>query len=252
MPKTARDTGTRAPRAPAKKASKKEQRAEGKARSLARLTKNAKAAKERAQREHVARLTELVDTIDRRIVSIREAFYDIGACLKEIRDEKLFLSAEPRTKTFDDFLAARAWFDRSYAFQLIEIATVYERPQALALGTSRAKELLKYAKRTSGDRSRAQALAEAGVIEGRALAELAAEDIRLLGPGKKKKGAGKQAQKDAEREARREARLFDEWLGDHGLPGAVARAADDDGQWLVEVRVPTAVLARFRARRASG
>jgi hypothetical protein len=211
------------------------------------FVENARAMAEGKKERDREKLAAHVALIERRLLSVKEAFYDIGLALKQIRDDELYELDEPPVKDFDAFLAKRGWFGRSYAYQLIDIATYYDREAAIALKTtSMAHEVIQYAKRKLGSRDEAQRIATSGEIEGHRLIELTAEDVALLGRKRKK---SKKDDGKAQLAAKREARAFDEWLADHGLPGAVARAAqDDDGEWIVDVSIPVAVLAKFRAR----
>jgi hypothetical protein len=232
---------TRGERDMAKKKKQKKQNDD-----VSEFAANARALVEGKRQRDREALAEHVSLIERRLVQIKEAFFDIGTALKQIRDEELFKAAESAAADFDAFVTTSAWFSRSYAYQLIDIATVYQREQALELKTmSMGIELMQYAKRKHGRREEAQRLAAAGEIEGKKLAELTAEDVARMGRKKSKKKKDESPEATA---ARKEARLFDEWLSDRGLPGAVARAGkNEDGEWIVEVAIPVPVLARFRA-----
>jgi hypothetical protein len=232
-----------------KRKDEKKQKKKNAAEAPNAFAENARAAAELKRVADREKLHERVALIDRRLINVRESFYDIGTALREIRDGQLYEQAEPEVDDFDAFLARRAWFSRSYAYELIEIATVYERETALMLKTvAMAHELVRYAVRKTGKKQDAQRIAASGEIEGQPLHALQAEDVRAL--GKKKKAKKSKVEHDAaELAARREARELDDWLAERGLPGAVARAAEEDGEWVVQVTVPVAVLARFRARR---
>lgn len=218
-----------------------------KKRENAAFLENARALREGKRMRDREKLADHVELIERRIGVIKEAFYDVGRALKEIRDDELYQHADPPAEDFEAFLRTHGWFGKTYAYQLIDIATYYERDTAIGLETTAmAHEIIEYAKRKHGRPEEAQRIAARGEIEGHPIKELTAEEVAQLTRKKKK---SKKAGDAAQLEARREARLWDEWLADMGIPGAVARAVEDDGEWIVQASVPVAVLAKFRARR---
>lgn len=99
-----------------------------------------------AAARHRARAESLLELIARRIARIQEDFYELGAALKQLRDEKLYAALGYRT--FDELLAKRRPIGRTQAYKLIALVENVTRDQALALGEEKAYALARLAKAT--------------------------------------------------------------------------------------------------------
>ena len=120
---------------------------------------------------------ELLDEIERKKLSISEAFVDIGVALVEIEKKDLYKALG--YATFGELLVERGIFGPSQAYKLMAIARSLPRRHALALGTEKAYALVRYARATAKIDFASQ-LVEKGVpIDGklRPLADLSAAEL---------------------------------------------------------------------------
>jgi hypothetical protein len=169
---------------------------------------------EAAAENQSARLAELSGLIQRKIVAIDEAFYDIGLALREVSQRRLFRAPDAATAkaftTFDAWLAAKGFMKRSVAYELIAIVDGTTRDDALRMGMTKAYALVQYARATPAPDSAGELLA-GGSIGGAPVAKASARAIEAAARAERAKqptaAAKARAKADAATEKRLRARL---------------------------------------------
>ena len=211
----------------------------GSRRVLATATKASASAEERCQ--------NLLDAIRRHAAQIAELFYEIGAALRRISREKLYVALD--YASFEELLKKERLMASSQAYKLIEIVETYRQPteRLLSLGSERAYALARYSAATE-DADPAAEIVRAGVLtldgKRRPLDELSAAEIEAATRAARR--AGKRRTKgDAEAiAAERAARTAQARARKRVARARVAARRHDDGWWLA-IEVPLEQIERL-------
>jgi len=181
----------------------------------------------------LARGTELLALIARRLERIEEDFFEIGAALKELKEKKLFVAFGYRN--FDALLSARIPIGRSQAYKLIAVAERVTREQAIELGEEKAYAIARLVATTPEADTVGSVLAK-GVRVGskqRSPEKMSRREIDAV-----KRTVARRSKKPdpAEAAAKREARGAQAALRKHGIRAKI-EVAKERGAWWAIVRV---------------
>jgi hypothetical protein len=149
-----------------------------------------------AQDRKAARLNELLSRIRRKMVSMAENFYDIGECLREILDKKLFEAAGHTS--LDEMLDAEKLISRRQAGKLIAVVRKVSREHALSMGHEKAYALLAYIAVTPKHDSVAILLESRAKIAGKPVADASLREIVRATLDVRTQEAAKRPKTDAE------------------------------------------------------
>lgn len=89
---------------------------------------------------------ELITRIERGKVGVAQAFHDIGRCLRELLDKKLY--AALGFASFEAMLEGRALMGPTQAAKLIEVSSLFSKRDAVRLGPEKAYALARHVVRT--------------------------------------------------------------------------------------------------------
>lgn len=214
---------------------KKKQSKVGKAGALARVLAQSKGATAR----QLARATELLAMIARRLERIEEDFFEIGAALKELKDKKLFVAIGYRN--FDALLAARVPIGRSQAYKLIAIAGRVTREQAIELGEEKAYAIARLVA-TTPEADTVDSVLEKGVRVGGRERSAKAMSRREIDAVKRTVASREKKADPTERAAKRDARAAQARLRKRGIRARID-VVKERGAWWAIVRLPIEKLS---------
>ena len=203
--------------------------------------------KVRATAEHAAsaasrRVTDLVDLVKRRMASISENFYDMGAALRELATPRLYTSVG--CKSFDELLR-KYGLGRSQAYQAMAVVKAFpSRDEAIDLGFEKAAAILHYASATRKP-DLPQLITQSGRLAGKALADMSVRDIDAETARVRKIQRAKGAPTEREVRASRAARELQRWMRKHGGRPARVEAHEDHREAWIEVRLSLAEVERW-------
>ena len=141
------------------------------------------------QAQNRTRGRELLAGIKRNMVSITEAFFEIGEALAEIHNNAMHLALGH--ERFQDLLEAEGLMSPGQAAKLIAVAELVPREAAITLGQEKAFALTPYA-RVAEPADGVRGVLAAGEIAGKPLAELSVREIKGLVARAKTHGGHKQ------------------------------------------------------------
>ena len=213
----------------------------GKVVALARVSAESKGA----TAKHLARGTELLALIARRLERIEEDFFEIGAALKELKDRKLFVAIGYRN--FDALLAARVPIGRSQAYKLIAIAGRVTREQALELGEEKAYAIARLVA-TTPEADTVDSVLENGVRVNGHERSAKAMSRREIDAAKRTVASRSKKVDATERAAKRDGRAGQARLRKRRI-GARINVVREGGVWWAIVRVPIEQLSSLVGER---
>jgi hypothetical protein len=181
-----------------------------------------------------ARAEALLDLIARRVARIKEDFYELGAALKELRDEKLYAALGYRT--FDDLLAKRRPIGRSQAYKLIALVENVSREQALELGEEKAYALARLAKATP-TADTVDSLLDRGIEIGASHQRVKAMSVREIEKTRRRVVESHRKPPPEELAAKRAARDLQRALRDRGVPARVT-VLRHGKKWWARIEAP--------------
>lgn len=220
---------------------KTKQSKSGKGVALARVSAQSKGATAR----QLARGTELLALIARRLERIEEDFFEIGAALKELKEKKLFVAIGYRN--FDALLAARVPIGRSQAYKLVAIAERVTREQAIELGEEKAYAIARLVA-TTPEADTVGSVLEKGVRVGGRNRSAKAMSRREIDAVKRTVASRSKKADPTERAAKREARAAQASLRKRGIVARID-VAKERGTWWATVRVPIEKLSSLLSER---
>jgi len=211
------------------------------------LVERARTAAGAKKERDASRAEELLALIERRKVTIAEDFYDIGAALRELAQDKLYAALGLRS--FEELLAKRGVMGRTQAFKLIEVVKTFSRGQALALGQEKAYALIRYTAATPADDDPRE-IASSGKLGRRSLAAMGRRDVEdaVRDVRTRVRGSAKAKVSPEERAANAAARTWQAALRASGAKKATAKARKVEGAWCVEARVAVDAVSRIVRR----
>lgn len=220
---------------------KKKQSKVGKAVALARVSAQSKGS----TAKQLARGTELLALIARRLERIEEDFFEIGAALKELKDKKLFVAFGYRN--FDALLAARIPIGRSQAYKLIAIAGRVTREQAIELGEEKAYAIARLVA-TTPEADTVDSVLAKGVRVGGHERSAKAMSRREIDAVKRTVASRAKKPDPAERAAKHDARAGQATLRKRGVRARID-VVKEQGLWWAVVRVPIEKLSSLVGER---
>jgi hypothetical protein len=93
--------------------------------------------------KHKKRAEALLDRIGALKATIARSFYELGAALKELHDDKLHVALG--LKSFDALLAERVGIAHATAYELMAVVSKVPKKLATSLGAAKAYDLVRYA-----------------------------------------------------------------------------------------------------------
>jgi len=183
--------------------------------------------KSAAQLERAAersRAEELLAHVERNMGLITDAFFEIGAALTQLLNNRLYLALG--YQTFAELLEQRHLMSQAQANKLIAVATLMPREAAVKLGAEKSYALTRYVQAASPTGGLARVL-EAGRVKGRPLESLTVRQLTEL--TREIRGPRPTQGSDALLEARRLARQAQATLRKRGLASLRAEATGSRG-----------------------
>jgi hypothetical protein len=108
---------------------------------------------------------ELIARIERGKTGVAQAFYEMGRCLSELLDKKLY--AALGFSSFEAMLEGRGLMGPSQAAKLIEVSSLFTKRDAARLGPEKAYALARHVARTKQKDDPAEYLLEGFPVGGR-------------------------------------------------------------------------------------
>ena len=118
----------------------------------------------------------LLALIERRKDRITEDFYDIGEALRELLNNKLYVTIGH--DSFEDLLQARKVMSPAQAFKLIRLVDSIPRDEALRLGQEKAYALVTYTAATPEKDVPASLVRKNAEIAGKRLSDASVRDLK--------------------------------------------------------------------------
>lgn len=196
--------------------------------------------KDRALARNVARLSQLLSLIKRRMIAIVEGFYDIGEALCEIVDNSLYkVNGHPNLGAF---LKAEGLFSIRQATKLIAVVRNVPREQALELGFERSYALVSYTDATPEADSPAQLLREDAKVDGKPVKQASVRDMTKAARGVRDKAKATTKKSAAAREKAK---------ADTALEGALRKGLQAAGLGRAKIEVGASEVRFTIARSAA-
>jgi hypothetical protein len=183
--------------------------------------------------ESRARAEALLAKIVRRLARIRQDFYTIGMCLKELRDARLFVALGHRT--FEHLLASRRLVGRTQAYKLMAIVEHVSRDKAIELGEEKAYALARFAA-AAPDVETVEAVVERGIDVGRSHKRVEAMTVAEIERARRRVAGIRNARARGGASAHKRARQCERFMRERGIDARV-RVVRRSKKWWAQFEV---------------